>query len=142
MKKSNHINQLVSAAMLMLAVISLNACAGGYDKPLQPRAESLSINFSYNPKTGITLRDKDGEKLKKCSLPCPEELQKKYGFKCPEVKEENVCVGLIDATVVNVETLTIIQSVHNPYCYDVIDSRGNRYEKCYCYPGEIHPKCP
>lgn len=106
-------------ALMLLVIVPLSACAAGkVNTTYPPSATETSITITFSPQGGVSLTDSNGRPLTPCALACTAETKEKYGKRCPEVNPElPVCKGLTDATVTDITTLTIIESVKNPYCY-------------------------
>jgi hypothetical protein len=140
MQTSIHKISILFSVMLGLAITSLTACAVGNNKyPARPSKDS-GLMITFNPEGGLNVEASDGRKFESCYLPCSEETTDKYNKKCPKVDPENFCKGLIDATTVDVHSITIIDTMVNPYCRTIIIG-GRASEICYCKPGERDPRC-
>lgn len=119
----------LSTLMLLLAITPLTACAAGKYTDTQTTTES-NLTIAFSLKDGVIVTDRNGRPLERCFPPCTEEVAKQYGKTCPKIDPERICKGLSDATVTDVHTITIIESVKNPYCYT--RKIGHVYEQvCY-----------
>ena len=126
---------------LLTALLTLLGCAHAGDRSLANRLERLA---EKNVKMLIAI-DENGEitdvvdikllHVETCRL-CEEEdehCQKLvYAAKeNPEIfQNEGICRGLVNATTKNYEHIGVIKTHANPYCVDIMTSRGIQ-EKCW-----------
>jgi|GEM_PF-3876549 len=116
--------------LVILSAIPLSACAGKYPPGKGIIPVDASIVISIGPKSGVVITDtKTGQQLERCSLGCTKEALKKYPDQCPEKYATNTCKGLIDATVTDASTITILRSFKNPYC-DTVIYKGVATQSC------------
>ncbi len=91
------------------------------------------IVITVDPKGDIDIANDRGTKFKKCVI-----CSKGDGERC--ARHKNVCRGLVNATVIEHNTFTVIGSKANPYCWTVIEN-GVAKQQCVCAPGEEHEMC-
>jgi hypothetical protein len=114
----------------------------GGDEP----APDTKILLQLDPET-LELVVVQPQGARPCTL-CSPELAEKYGPRCERAREagENVCLGLVDATVQDLNQVTLARSSKNPVCITIasqtIGGTDTATQLCLCQPTDPPGRCP
>lgn len=110
---------ILTALLVLIPGCTLFAKGPGHDnnhysKVIFPKGAQVGIFL--DKKGQITLLDEKGKEVEECQL-CTKELEKKYESFCRKAPPDvNLCDGLVDVTVQEMDSIIILRSHKNPHC--------------------------
>lgn len=144
---------VLTVAAVLAAIAALTGCeslrpgsGGTYEPAGEPAAEPGKILLQLDPET-LELKLVSPEAGRPCTL-CSRELAEKYGPRCERAREANVniCLGLVDATVQDLNQVTLAKSSKNPVCITIasqtIGGTDVATQLCLCQPTDPPGACP
>lgn len=133
-------------AMVGVAASLLLSSAHAQDKyqqivPVSPAPKTIKVEINVE-----TLEYKVVEPAgaRPCSL-CTAKLEAELGKGCEKAAEKkiNICQGLVNATVQDVNHIILLRSHKNPFCFSIVSGNYGGtdivQQLCICGPGE---NCP
>jgi len=131
-------------------VLTLSACHGDlpwHHAPAEPVPTKSTPKVTLDiDLTTLEVSVVEPEGARVCSL-CTDKLREKYGPACEKAPEAGIpiCAGLVNATVQNFSTLTLMRSHWNPYCVTVgtqiIGGTPVTTQLCICQPTDPPSVC-
>jgi hypothetical protein len=140
-----YLRSCITAAFGILA-LSLLGSAQAQDKssvvPVDPPPKTIKIEIDLETLKYQVVEPKGA---RACSL-CTAALEKEFGKGCEGAikKNVNICQGLVNATVQDLNHIILLRSRKNPYCITV--ASGNyggtdvASQLCFCLPTDTN--CP
>jgi hypothetical protein len=138
---------LLGRSIVMLALAEVLCLAPVQANDVDPRPISVKptkkIVVEIDVDT-LNYRVIEPEGARNCQL-CSQQLAKKYGKDCAGAVRDNIniCAGLVDATVQDLNQIMLLRSRKNPSCFTIATTRVGGTDVvtqfCMCNPGE---RCP
>jgi hypothetical protein len=149
MKKpcSHILSKLTTVVLAGLACLVSVSCATAQNRadPDSEFARNGRVLFELDWDT-LDLKIVRPTGVRPCQL-CTAEIERKYGSCEAALKSGiNVCLGLVDATVQGLATITLIRSKRNPQCItisrQIIGGDEQITQVCRCLPTDSPGTCP